>query len=51
MRRAAGTETAGDVLLRWTGLRRRSAEQDRKDLDAGETLVVSAFSRTWAGSG
>lgn len=49
MRRAAGTETTLDVLLRWVWMRRRSAEGDRADLDAGETLLVAGFSKSLGG--
>ena len=49
MRRAAGTTTFADVVLRLILVRRRSPEKDIRDLDAGETLVVAAFSKTVGG--
>jgi hypothetical protein len=48
-RRAAGTMTFVDALLRWAFVRRRSAEGDRADLDAGQTLIVAAFSKSLGG--
>jgi hypothetical protein len=48
-RRAAGTMTFVDVLLRWAFVRRRSAEGDRADLDAGHTLIVAAYSKSMGG--
>jgi hypothetical protein len=48
-RRAAGTQTAIDVLLRWTWIRRRSPEGDLRDFEAGQTLVVRALSKSIGG--
>lgn len=48
-RRAAGTQTMTDVLLRWTWIRRRSPEGDRRDFEAGQTLVVRAMSKSIGG--
>jgi hypothetical protein len=45
-RRAAGTETGFEVLLRWSGIRRRRPEKDIADFDAGVTLKVIGLTRT-----
>ncbi|WP_405589930.1 hypothetical protein [Streptomyces sp. NBC_01190] len=49
MRRAAGTRSALQVWLSWIGIQRRSPEGDCADLDAGETLIVAAHSKSIGG--
>ncbi|MCX3062226.1 hypothetical protein [Streptomyces beihaiensis] len=49
IRRAAGTQTFFDVLLRWLWIKRPSPTRDRDDFLAGTTLTVSCFSRAIAG--
>ena len=48
-RRAAGTRTALDVLLRWTWIRRRTPAQDIEDYENGRTLQVVGFTRNIGG--
>ncbi|MGA4544249.1 hypothetical protein ACPA54_30105 [Uniformispora flossi] len=48
-RRAAGTRTFTDVLLSWTFIRRRTPEQDIRDLAAGQALEVAVLSTSLGG--
>jgi hypothetical protein len=48
-RRAAGTQTALDVLLRWTWIRRRTPAQDIADYENGQTLRVVGFTKNIGG--
>lgn len=48
-RRAAGTQTLLDVLLRWTWIRRRTPAQDIEDYDNGRTLQVVGFTKNLGG--
>ncbi|MET9364467.1 hypothetical protein ABZX93_26610 [Streptomyces sp. NPDC006632] len=48
VRRAAGTQTFSDTLLRWLWIKRPSTAKDSEDYLAGTTLKVSCFSRTLA---
>ncbi|MEV8524359.1 hypothetical protein AB0451_09390 [Streptomyces sp. NPDC052000] len=50
IRRAAGTQSFSDVLLRWLWIKRPSAAKDAEDYAAGTTLKVTCFSRTVAGA-
>jgi len=49
-RRAAGTVTAADALLRWTGIRRRTPEKDIEDFRDGQPLEVVGFTRDIGGA-
>ena len=49
-RRSAGTETAVDVLLRWTWIRRRSPAQDIEDFRNGQPLQVVGFTKSIGGA-
>ncbi|MFI6546309.1 hypothetical protein ACIBO9_23990 [Streptomyces prunicolor] len=49
-RRAAGTQTLLDVLLRWTWIRRRTPAQDIADFDSGQPLRVVGFTQTIGGT-
>lgn len=49
-RRSAGTETAVDVLLRWTWIRRRSPAQDMEDFRNGQPLQVVGFTKSIGGA-
>ncbi|MGW0578689.1 hypothetical protein ACWD25_22600 [Streptomyces sp. NPDC002920] len=49
-RRAAGTETATDVLLRWTRIRRRTPAQDIQDFRGGLPLKVVGYTRSIGGA-
>lgn len=48
-RRSAGTETLLDVLLRWTGIRRRTPARDIADFDGGQPLRVVGFTQSLGG--
>lgn len=50
MRRSAGTETAVDVLLRWTWIRRRSSAQDVEDFRNGQPFQVVGFTKSIGGA-
>ncbi|MYU03587.1 hypothetical protein GTY81_06670 [Streptomyces sp. SID8366] len=50
VRRSAGTETAVDVLLRWTWIRRRSSAQDIEDFRSGQPLQVVGFTKSIGGA-
>lgn len=50
MRRSAGTETALDVLLRWTWIRRRTSAQDVADFKSGQVLQVVGFTQSIGGA-
>lgn len=49
-RRAAGTLTGVDVLLRWTWIRRRSSAQDIEDFENGQALLVAGFTKSIGGA-
>jgi hypothetical protein len=49
-RRAAGTLTGVDVLLRWTGIRRRTSAQDIEDFENGQALLVAGFTKSIGGA-
>ena len=49
VRRAAGTQTVLDVLLRWTWIRRRTPTQDIEDYENGRTLRVVGFTKNIGG--
>jgi hypothetical protein len=49
-RRSAGTLTGVDVLLRWTWIRRRTAEQDIEDFENGQALLVVGFTKSIGGA-
>ncbi|MET8076901.1 hypothetical protein [Streptomyces sp. NPDC005303] len=48
-RRSAGSETLLDVLLRWTGIRRRTSMGDIADFDGGQPLRVVGFTQNIGG--
>lgn len=48
-RRAAGTQTMLDVLLRWTWIRRRTPAQDIEDFENGQALRVVGFTKNIGG--
>lgn len=48
-RRAAGTQTTLDVLLRWTWIRRRTPTQDIEDFENGQVLRVVGFTKNIGG--
>lgn len=48
-RRAAGTQTGLDVLLRWMWIRRRTSAQDIEDFRNGKPILVVGFSQTIGG--
>ncbi|MFE9568877.1 hypothetical protein ACFYMW_10350 [Streptomyces sp. NPDC006692] len=50
IRRAAGTQSPSDVLIRRLWIKRPSAAKDAEDYAAGTTLKVTCFSRTVAGA-
>jgi hypothetical protein len=50
MRRSAGTETALDVLLRWTWIRRRTPPQDVADFKSGQVFQVVGFTQSIGGA-
>ena len=50
LRRAAGTQTTGDVLLSWLGIKRVSSMQDLEDFTAGTTLKVTCVCRALQGA-
>ncbi|NEC91764.1 hypothetical protein [Streptomyces sp. SID12501] len=49
-RRAAGTQTMLDVLLRWTWIRRRTPAQDIVDFENGQVLRVMGFTKNIGGA-
>ncbi|MFG2373643.1 hypothetical protein ACGFY9_19485 [Streptomyces sp. NPDC048504] len=49
-RRAAGTLTGVDVLLRWTWIRRRTSAQDIEDFENGQALLVAGFTKSIGGA-
>lgn len=49
-RRAAGTLTGVDVLLRWTWIRRRTSAQDIEDFENGQPLLVAGFTKSIGGA-
>lgn len=49
-RRAAGTQTMLDVLLRWTWIRRRTPARDIADFENGQVLRVVGFTKNIGGT-
>lgn len=49
-RRAAGTLTGVDVLLRWAWIRRRTSAQDIEDFKNGQALLVAGFTKSIGGA-
>ncbi|WP_405993298.1 hypothetical protein [Streptomyces sp. NBC_00986] len=49
-RRAAGTLTGVDVLLRWMWIRRRTSAQDIEDFENGQALLVAGFTKSIGGA-
>ncbi|WP_405859551.1 hypothetical protein OG407_19055 [Streptomyces sp. NBC_01515] len=49
-RRAAGTLTTVDVLLRWAWIRRRTSAQDIEDFENGQVLLVAGFTKSIGGA-
>ncbi|MGQ4479319.1 hypothetical protein [Streptomyces sp. SAS_276] len=50
VRRAAGTQTMLDVLLRWAWIRRRTSARDIADFDSGQPLRVVGFTQSIGGT-